>query len=56
MMAVHWGKFKLANHAWTDPIERASARAGELGVRLATPRIGERMRIDAPVNTNFWWR
>lgn len=56
MMAVHWGKFKLANHLWTDPIDRAAATAQAKGVRLATPRIGERMRIEAPVLGNTWWR
>ncbi len=56
MMAVHWGKFKLANHTWTDPIERAFAQASTLGLKLATPRIGERMRMDAPVFGNSWWK
>jgi len=56
MMAVHWGKFKLANHTWTDPIERAYAQAVASGVRLATPRIGQRMRIDESLVGDQWWR
>lgn len=56
MMAVHWGKFKLANHPWTDPIERAFAAATMAKVAIATPAIGERMRIDAPVLNKPWWR
>lgn len=56
MMAVHWGKFKLANHLWMDPIERAYAKAKELNVSLATPRIGERMLLSEPVLTKPWWK
>lgn len=55
MMAVHWGKFKLANHAWTDPIVRAHAKAKELNVRLATPHIGEQMKLQEPVLMQPWW-
>lgn len=56
MMAVHWGKFKLATHPWTDPIERAYAKATQLNVRLATPRIGESMKLDSPIMGQTWWR
>ena len=56
MMAVHWGKFKLANHTWTDPIDRAFSQASVSGSKLVIPRIGERMRIDAPVFGNSWWK
>lgn len=56
MMAVHWGKFRLANHAWTDPIERAVAEASRLHVNLVTPMIGEPVRIDKPaVTAKGWW-
>ncbi len=56
MMAVHWGKFKLATHPWTDSIERAYAKAAELNVKLATTRIGETMKIDSPITGQPWWR
>lgn len=56
MMAVHWGKFKLANHIWTDPIDRAVVKAKELNIQLATPKIGERMNLDAPTTNSEWWR
>lgn len=57
MMAVHWGKFRLANHAWTDPIERAVAEASRLQTKLITPQIGERMRLDNPIHSSVdWWK
>ncbi len=55
MMAVHWGKFKLANHAWTDPIERAVLKARELRIKLATPRIGAPMSLETPRFNDPWW-
>lgn len=55
MMAVHWGKFRLANHTWMDPIERAYSTAVATGTPLATPMIGERMRLDQPATGNAWW-
>ncbi|MBL7865584.1 MAG: MBL fold metallo-hydrolase [Cyclobacteriaceae bacterium] len=55
MMAVHWGKFKLANHAWSDPIVRAYAKATELKMPIATPRIGQRMLLDQLVVGRPWW-
>ena len=36
MMPIHWGAFTLALHSWTDPVERVTAKAGELGVQVAT--------------------
>lgn len=40
-MPVHWGKFALANHAWHEPIARASAAAKGKQVPIITPMIGE---------------
>ncbi len=57
MMAVHWGKFRLANHPWSDPIDRATTEALRLKAPLITPQIGERIRIDNPAkHTSQWWR
>jgi len=56
MMAVHWGKFKLANHPWTDPAERVSKAAESNGILLAGPIIGEPMPLDSVIRNNYWWR
>lgn len=55
LMPVHWGKFSLALHSWTEPIERLSAKAKELGLPLLTPRIGA-IVVDADRSrSENWW-
>lgn len=41
MMAIHWSKFQLALHSWTDPIERARIEAENYNVELIEPVIGD---------------
>lgn len=55
MLPVHWGKFTLALHPWTEPIERVLAKAKELGVSVTTPLIGERLVLDAVYPSSRWW-
>lgn len=55
LFPVHWGKFVLSTHAWNDPIRRAAKKAAEEKVRLATPRIGEVLRIGAEKPSEAWW-
>ncbi|TXK52155.1 hypothetical protein FVR03_01670 [Pontibacter qinzhouensis] len=56
LMPIHWGAFSLALHSWTDPIERASAKAKELNVNMATPRIGETIDLNQTASyTTRWW-
>jgi L-ascorbate metabolism protein UlaG (beta-lactamase superfamily) len=56
LLPVHNGTFDLAMHAWDDPFERVSALAGERGIALVTPRMGERVDLAAPQPTTPWWR
>ena len=46
MIAIHWSKYQLALHSWTDPIERARAEAKNKGVKLIEPIIGEVLNIN----------
>ena len=56
MMPIHWGAFKLALHEWTDPIERASKKAEELHVKMATPIIGEAIVLNGnSFPESKWW-
>jgi L-ascorbate metabolism protein UlaG (beta-lactamase superfamily) len=56
MMPIHWGAFTLALHSWTDPVERVTAKADELGVKIATPIIGESVVLDGSVlPSEKWW-
>lgn len=58
MMLIHWGAFTLANHGWTEPIERALIEAEKSEVNLIAPKIGETVsineKISIPIST--WWK
>jgi len=41
LLPVHWGKFALANHPWTEPIERINKSAEFLKVFVNVPVIGQ---------------
>jgi L-ascorbate metabolism protein UlaG (beta-lactamase superfamily) len=41
MLPIHWGKFKLSLHTWTEPMERAKKEAGRLNVNLLNPVQGQ---------------
>lgn len=56
LIPVHWGAFTLSMHAWHDPVERAVRAAGESGVEIATPRIGETVTVGSKSYPNSaWW-
>lgn len=56
LLPVHWGKFKLSLHSWTDPINRAVAQANVLRQKITTPMIGEIIKLDAISNGSYWWK
>lgn len=47
LLPIHWGAFTLALHDWDDPIRRVVAQAEMSGVPMATPQIGEILRLKA---------
>lgn len=56
MMPIHWGAFRLALHAWTDPAERVTVSANTLAMPLVTPRIGETLVLNGKeLATTAWW-
>lgn len=55
-MPIHWGSFVLALHSWTDPIERVTQKASELGIDIATPQIGEPVIINQHYPDSDWWK
>jgi L-ascorbate metabolism protein UlaG (beta-lactamase superfamily) len=61
LMPVHWGKFTLALHPWDEPVRRlvaafAKAPAAEgKGLRLATPLIGQPVKVGGPYPDVRWW-
>ena len=52
---MHWGLFKLAPHAWTEPIERAVAAGAAAGATIVTPRPGQSIEPDPPPAIFRWW-
>jgi L-ascorbate metabolism protein UlaG (beta-lactamase superfamily) len=56
MVPVHWGTFNLALHDWAEPADRVWAEAKARDVRLAVPRPGERVDVDAPPPVDGWWQ
>ncbi len=55
MMPIHWGAFKLALHSWNDPIIRATKKAIDLNVKIATPKIGESIILNEEITPKKWW-
>jgi L-ascorbate metabolism protein UlaG (beta-lactamase superfamily) len=58
VVPIHWGAFSLALHDWTDPIERIVKKSNELGIPLATPKIGEPFEVNSTeieISTEYWW-
>ncbi len=55
VLPVHWAKFALSNHAWTEPIERL-VKSAEGKIELTTPMIGEPVVLGTKVPTGAWWR
>ena len=52
---IHWGKFDLSFHPWTEPVERTLKSAKDKNVQVALPYIGEKFTLqDVPQRT--WWR
>lgn len=54
-MPIHWGKFDLAEHHWTDSIERFLIGADIRKLDTATPKIGEVFNIFEPLPKEKWW-
>ena len=55
LMPVHWGLFNLANHAWTEPMERVLVAAKRHGVRVVSPRPGASVELADAQGVQRWW-
>jgi L-ascorbate metabolism protein UlaG (beta-lactamase superfamily) len=56
LIPIHWGKFKLAFHSWTEPVERLSAKARELGITTLMPQPGEQIVPGSSRPPAYWWQ
>lgn len=56
LLPVHWGKFALSYHPWTEPVERLLKASASTSLQVVTPMIGEILIIGAAPTYNHWWR
>ncbi|MGH8530060.1 MAG: MBL fold metallo-hydrolase [Nevskiales bacterium] len=56
LLPLHWATFNLAYHAWDEPILRTLAAASAKGVRVITPRVGERFEWGQPFESTDWFQ
>ncbi|SHN40163.1 MBL fold metallo-hydrolase [Cryptosporangium aurantiacum] len=56
LIPLHWATFNLALHDWAEPADRLWKEAKAREVRLAVPRPGERVDVDAPPQVDGWWQ
>ncbi|HEX7303694.1 MBL fold metallo-hydrolase [Lentzea sp.] len=56
LIPVHWATFNLALHPWGEPIDRVWREVKARGMKLAVPRPGERVDVDAPGDVDGWWQ
>lgn len=56
VFAVHSSKFKLANHAWDEPLNAITSLIKNTDLNLITPKIGELVNLSNPNQTfTKWW-
>lgn len=56
LLPVHWAKFSLALHNWTEPINKLTYVAKAKNLSLQTPRIGEPLSLTNMDKTTKWWQ
>jgi len=54
LFPIHWGKFDLAQHQWTDPIERAVEEANSRNIPIVAPMLGQVFQLDDPPFETWW--
>jgi L-ascorbate metabolism protein UlaG (beta-lactamase superfamily) len=56
LLPVHWSKFTLGLHPWTEPIERVVKQAKKLNQAITTPMIGEKIEVNGHYPIKEWWK
>ncbi len=54
-LPIHWGKFSLSSHSWSEPIERFAKEAEERNLTIATPLVGQTFIIGGDIPNESWW-
>ncbi|MBI9052400.1 MAG: MBL fold metallo-hydrolase [Bacteroidales bacterium] len=53
LLPIHWSKFRLSVHTWTEPIERATKASIDKKVSVQNPIIGEIISLNKDVIENY---
>jgi L-ascorbate metabolism protein UlaG (beta-lactamase superfamily) len=56
LVPIHWCTFRLAPHPWAEPVERVLTAAEAADVRVAVPKLGQRVDLTEPTEFEPWWR
>ena len=56
LLPIHWAKFDLAQHPWTEPVERLRKQAQTENVSITTPQIGAIVTLDDDLPRKAWWK
>lgn len=58
LFPVHSAKFKLANHAWNEPLEKITTlNDSSFVVPIITPKIGDFIDLNNETQTfDYWWK
>lgn len=54
LLPVHWGRYQLAHHGWTEPAERAKMAAKCRAVDLVVPAPGQPIGYPFQVQRQWW--
>jgi L-ascorbate metabolism protein UlaG (beta-lactamase superfamily) len=56
LMPVHWAKFTLSVHPWSEPPERLLASPLAHQLTITTPKIGEPFWLGEKLPQEKWWK
>lgn len=56
LLPVHWAKFSLSVHGWTEPIENLIENCTTEDCPVLTPALGEVISLTETNSTEYWWR
>ncbi|MBU0528722.1 MBL fold metallo-hydrolase [bacterium] len=54
-LPIHWGKFSLSSHSWSEPIDRFAKEAEKRNLTIATPLFGQTFIIGGNIPNENWW-
>lgn len=55
LLPIHWAKFNLSLHSWTEPVERLLAEAEIKEVKVAAPLQGQSVYPGEQQEVTRWW-